>query len=275
MSQSIPGMANIAWAAFCFASKRASIDTESHDNKRIVQTVGDAAASAGFHHADGTLDGAPYTAAVDCSVRDLNGTQIATWIEELCRVGFAPYYRNWPDNFHVHAVFAGVPMKPELDGQMADFFAGRDGLAGHRRADDEWWYPSIELRKIPESIYRISNPKTGAGQCQQAPLMLAATLPKPPVPSLPLYLGDSKQPCLMLAMLDGVALAPARRFGEALGFNVAYDPKKNEVSYDGDEIPLAVKLIGGNGYVPIRDLAREVGLKVDFDRQAFKVTVHH
>ena len=68
------GMANAAWAAYKIASENARIDIDSRDDKRVVQAIGDAPASKGYHAPDGTLDGHEYTAAADLSVRGLIAT---------------------------------------------------------------------------------------------------------------------------------------------------------------------------------------------------------
>jgi len=53
--------------------------------------------------------------------------------------GFSAWYREpdadgWPadEAAHIHAVFAGVPMKVRLEGQVRDFLAGLSGLVSHR-----------------------------------------------------------------------------------------------------------------------------------------------
>lgn len=105
---------------------------------RITQTIGSAAASAGYHASDGTAEGQPYTAAIDLRARDLSEAQIRALLERLGRNGFAAWYRKpgsdgWPSGEapHIHAVFAGVVMKSQLRGQVRDFLIGRNGLTSH------------------------------------------------------------------------------------------------------------------------------------------------
>lgn len=105
---------------------------------RISQTVGSAAASAGYHAADGTVGGASYTAAVDLRTRDLTTAQIRSLLGRLATHGFAAWYRQpgsdgWPagEAPHIHAVFAGVVMKSQLRSQVRDYVIGRNGLASH------------------------------------------------------------------------------------------------------------------------------------------------
>jgi hypothetical protein len=104
----------------------------------ITQTVGYAAASAGYHAPDGTVDGHDYTAAVDISVHGLSQTQIRALLDRLGQNGFAAWYRwpghdGWPSSevAHIHAVFAGVIMKAQLREQIRDYLAGLNGLASH------------------------------------------------------------------------------------------------------------------------------------------------
>lgn len=253
-------MADVAWDAYEAASKNAGIDIYGRADYRVVQAIGDAKASAGYHHKDGIIDGYDYTAAADLSVRGLTRTQIATWLEELTRAGWVAFYRNWPGNLHIHANYAGLPQKRALDGQNEDFFAGRDGLVGHRRIDNEWWFPEKEVRRIPESMFRKSNPKTGKGVVVPSPLI---TAPPTKPASNGLYLGDDTKPRLWMPVFDGVSYAPVRAFGTALGFDVEYDPKTKVIRYDGEELVAAYKEVGHVAHAPIRHLVSEVGLKID------------
>lgn len=105
---------------------------------RITQTIGDAAASAGYHAADGTVDGKAYCAALDLRARDRTEAQLRALLQKLGDNGFAAWYRKpgydgWPADQapHIHAVFAGVPMKTQLRGQVRDYLIGLNGLASH------------------------------------------------------------------------------------------------------------------------------------------------
>lgn len=106
----------------------------------ISQTIGSAPASAGYHAKDGTVGGQPYTAAVDIRTVGRSEAQIRTLLSNLGERGFAAWYRKpgsdgWPSSEapHIHAVYAGCAMKPELDGQVKDYRAGLNGLASHTR----------------------------------------------------------------------------------------------------------------------------------------------
>jgi hypothetical protein len=129
-------MHKTAFSAYIRACWLAGIDP----NGRVVQTIGDAPASAGVHAQDGTLDGQAYCAAVDLRTRDLTRAQIKMLLQRLAESGFACWYRykgTFTANEHIHAIYAGLPMKAALRRQVRDFLNDRDGLATH---DDEHFY---------------------------------------------------------------------------------------------------------------------------------------
>lgn len=91
----------------------------------IGQTIGDAVRSVGYHKRDGFLEAGggrvPYTTAVDIGTGDLNDRQIARFVRQLGRHGFAAWYRHgphWRNGEHIHAVWASLPMKPQLQTQV-------------------------------------------------------------------------------------------------------------------------------------------------------------
>lgn len=103
---------------------------------RIMQTIGNAAASAGTHATDGYVNGHPYSAATDISVYGLSQTQIANLLERLAKVGFAAWYRHsgydgWYGVNHIHAVYANCLMKSSLRSQVRSWLAGRNGLVSN------------------------------------------------------------------------------------------------------------------------------------------------
>lgn len=263
------GMCDYAFEAYFLASHRASIDIDAREDKRVMQAIGDAVASHGYHHQDGVLDNSPYTAACDLSVHGLTRMQIASWLEELCIAGFVAFYRNWAGNTHIHANYCGVPQKRQLDGQNEDFFAGRDGLVGHRRIDDEWWFPERERRRVPEKMFRVSNGPHP--QVVRSPIFMPASMPVPP--SYAFYLNNEASPRFWMPVRDGVALAPVRAFGSALGFDVAYLPDKKQIEYDGEDVPVALTMIEGIAHSPVRQLVREVGLQMAVNPEMRRVTV--
>jgi hypothetical protein len=128
---------------------------------RIMQTVGGAPDSNGIHLADGQAKGKPYTAAVDLSTRGLNKTEVRRLLEKLGREGFAAWYRNpgndgWLTGIeHIHAVYAGVPMKVELDDQIRDYLRQRNGLSSHTTYEFYRW--SDQAKKKVAHMFKKSN----------------------------------------------------------------------------------------------------------------------
>lgn len=151
------GMAKPAFDAYiaaCFAAK------VSPD--RVVQTIGDAKASAGTHAKDGTLHGEAYCAAVDLSVRRMSKDQIRTLLEKLADNGFVAWYRyrlSFIGNKHIHAIYVGLPMKESLRRQVKDYLNGRDGLACHL-LEQFWTAPDSTDRKLAKT-FALSNPEYG------------------------------------------------------------------------------------------------------------------
>ena len=129
---------------------------------RITQTIGNASASAGTHAKDGVADGRAYSAATDLSVSGMTDAQVTVFLDQLTSVGFMPYYRkpgfdHWPSNEarHVHAVWAGAPMKLLLRNQARDFHVGKNGLASHATyAFKTWtqcWRDALWTRYLTEN----------------------------------------------------------------------------------------------------------------------------
>ncbi len=117
---------------------------------QISQTIGNAAASAGYHAQDGIANGEPYCAAVDLRTRGLDHAEIRALLDRLAEQGFAAWYRQpgadgWPADEapHIHAIFVSVRMKAALCGQVRDFLEGRNGLSSHRAYG--FWRPSDAL----------------------------------------------------------------------------------------------------------------------------------
>lgn len=105
---------------------------------RILQTIGNAAASAGTHAQDGTVNGHPYSAATDISVSGLSNAQIRNLLARLAKVGFAAWFRwpghdGWPSSEvrHIHAVYANAKMKSSLRSQVRSWLVGRNGLVSN------------------------------------------------------------------------------------------------------------------------------------------------
>lgn len=105
---------------------------------RITQTIGNAAASAGTHAKDGSVNGHAYSAATDISVSGLSNTQIKNLLSKLAKVGFAAWFRwpghdGWPSSEarHIHAVYANSKMKSSLRSQVRSWLVGRNGLVSN------------------------------------------------------------------------------------------------------------------------------------------------
>lgn len=129
---------------------------------RITQTIGGAQASAGTHLQDGVAGGHPYSAAIDLSVRGLTDAQVRVLVARLDAMGFAAFFRNpgrdgWPasEARHVHAVFAGARMKASLRAQIADFLAGKNGLASHTTYT--FYEPPAEVKAYVKRIFDAAN----------------------------------------------------------------------------------------------------------------------
>jgi hypothetical protein len=129
---------------------------------RITQTIGGAPASAGTHLQDGVADGHPYSAATDLSVSGLSDAQVKTLLTKLDSLGFAAFFRNpghdgWPttEARHVHAVFAGAKMKASLQSQIADFEAGKNGLASHTAYT--FYQPPADVKAYIKTLFNAAN----------------------------------------------------------------------------------------------------------------------
>ncbi len=109
-------MAPVAFKEFVQACNAAQVSP-----RRISQTLGDNPRSKGYHQRDGVVKGQPYSAAVDLGVDDLTRAKRTELLEALARCGFAAWYRSgprWESDEHVHAVYAGLPMKSQLQKQV-------------------------------------------------------------------------------------------------------------------------------------------------------------
>lgn len=134
ISKSVPtrltrpyGMVPVAFKAFLQACR----DSRIHPN-RIGQTIGDFPLSFGYHKKDGVLrvgkERIDYTAAVDLGANDLDRAGINRFLHNLTKQGFACWYREkgkWKGGEHIHAIYASLPMKPELRGQVRLFLRER------------------------------------------------------------------------------------------------------------------------------------------------------
>jgi hypothetical protein len=135
-------------------------------NWRIMQTIGNAPASAGTHARDGYVNGKPYSAATDISVSGLTSTQIANLLEKLAKGGFAAWYRHsgydgWYGTNHIHAVYANCLMKSSLRSQVRSWLAGRNGLVSNTIYHFHTW--SATARAVVKAKFAMSNYGTTNG----------------------------------------------------------------------------------------------------------------
>jgi hypothetical protein len=134
---------------------------------RILQTIGNAAASAGTHAQDGTVNGHPYSAATDLSVSGLSNAQIRNLLERMAKVGFAAWFRQpghdgWPASEvrHIHAVYANAKMKASLRSQVRSWLAGRNGLVSNTLYGFYHWTTAAKdtvRRKFAQSASGTTN----------------------------------------------------------------------------------------------------------------------
>ena len=120
-------MAPVAWQAYLRACQQAKLHPF-----RVGQTIGDHPLSAGYHKRDGVLhvngQKVDYCTAVDLGTWGLSPRQINAFQEALVAQGFAAFYRHegkWKGKEHIHAIYAFLPMKPQLQIQLADFLRER------------------------------------------------------------------------------------------------------------------------------------------------------
>jgi hypothetical protein len=140
------GMAPWQFNSYIRACEKAKVSPQ-----RVLQTVGNAKASAGFHHQDGWAreqgDVFVYCAATDLRTRDLTREQIYALQNALTDAYFGGFYRTgpkWIGNNHIHTIWTGYPMKGELRSQIKDFLADKNGLVGHAK---ETFYKASPAQK--------------------------------------------------------------------------------------------------------------------------------
>jgi len=117
------GMAPAAFDGFVRACNRANIHPD-----RIGQTIGNHPLSVGYHRRDGVVSfrgqKIDYCAALDLGTSDLTRVQLARLLESLAAQGFASFYREggkWRGREHIHAIYAPLPMKGQLQSQVREW----------------------------------------------------------------------------------------------------------------------------------------------------------
>ena len=127
---------------------------------RVTQGINHSADRGNVHDTDVTINGRPYTGAVDISVRCLSQAQIKSLLADLAGLGFAAWYRTaghdgWSGPPHIHAVWAGVRLKPILREQVEAWLEGRNGLGSNESY--QFWQAPPEIKENVRKLYRISN----------------------------------------------------------------------------------------------------------------------
>ena len=127
---------------------------------RITQGINHSSERGNVHDTDLTVDGKPYTGAVDISVRCLTQRQIKVLLGDLADLGFASWYRTpgkdgWSGPPHIHAVWAGCRLKPVLRSQVEDWLEGKNGLASNEPY--QFWQALPEMKEKVRKLYHSSN----------------------------------------------------------------------------------------------------------------------
>jgi hypothetical protein len=127
---------------------------------RITQGINHSSERGNVHDTDVTVNGKPYTGAVDISVRCLTQGQIKSLLDGLAKLGFAAWYRKagqdgWSGPPHIHAVWAGCRLKPVLRAQVEDWLDGRNGLPSNQPY--QFWQASPEGIENVRKLYRAFN----------------------------------------------------------------------------------------------------------------------
>ena len=153
------GMLPGAFEAYVQACAAAKLAPE-----HVVQTVGHAALSAGYHEADGHFVNAAgereaYCAATDLSVRhprELTGAEVSQLLLALLHHGFCPFWRHegvFMAGPHIHMIWVATAMKPQLRAQVHDFCHGRDGLVSH--SPDSFWSHFVAQQAWDAAVAQI------------------------------------------------------------------------------------------------------------------------
>lgn len=128
------GLAPITYLSYLAACKELSIAPPV-----IVQTIGTAPASAGYHAKDGKVwvkdHWEDYCAALDVRSRDFpSPLSIKAFLACAARhyiIGWYRYTGAFANNRHLHLIDVRLKMKPQLAAQVRDYLHGRTGLVGH------------------------------------------------------------------------------------------------------------------------------------------------
>jgi hypothetical protein len=123
----------------------------------VVQSVGDAPQSAGYHAQDGTFANErgisePYCAAFDMSLKHphhYTGEQVGRILLRMLAKGIVPFWRQPSQGFsgpHIHAIDCHLRMKDQLQRQVREFLDGGDGLVGDNV--DSFWFTYYQQKSF-------------------------------------------------------------------------------------------------------------------------------
>ncbi|MNO34943.1 hypothetical protein D3C76_249900 [compost metagenome] len=127
---------------------------------RVTQGINQTKSPQNVHGTDDVIDGVPYTAAVDISVRCLDGDRdgkIKGLLTALAENGFVGWYRKngsdgWSGADHIHAVWVKQKLKPSLEKQVNSWLEGKNGL--RKDAVYQYWKPSDELKETVSGYFK-------------------------------------------------------------------------------------------------------------------------
>ncbi len=176
------------------------------------------------------------------------------------------------DAHHTGFVTAVTPGMTGGDGDAFETVEGNTNLAGHREGIGVF----TRTRRIgtrsgaSKRRYRFVRWEQLVTE-SDAVTASRDTTPLPPPEPFMLYLEDAL--IAEMPLVAGMALAPVRAVGNALGLPVAWDGEAQAVRLGGRDYPGEVTVREGVGYVPVRPLARFLGLSLSVDAAARRVTL--
>jgi len=219
---------------------------------QITQTVGNAPASAGFHAAEGQIDGNDYTSCIDLSW-SLASPEFKA---RMVMAGFAPFFRHtgsFADNRHIHAVSIGLRDSQRrcriLAGprqQIIDATRNLNGLVGHSPIESAYAFTKDEMKLmyenyadwVPDVATKVLTPEGNQIVCYA-------------------FLEQDSVRCNL------------RPFAKYWGVKVEWDEQAHRAvcSLDGRTLDLSsadMRLEGGEfTRLNVRGIAEAIGLKID------------
>jgi len=220
---------------------------------QVTQGYGNAPASAGFHRSEGYIDGHRYSSCVDLTW----GLASEAMKDHLVAAGFAPFFRQWAGNYHIHCVYVGardskgkVAILPGPRTQIIDFTRGLNGLVNHSALVGKF-APTELQRDTIRTAYETWAPH------------VATKVYSPAGKWIPCYafLEDSSVRC------------EVRAFMAALRVPVVWVKDVLYATVQGKNVNLAparIKVEGDFARGNLRSLAELIGLKATFAASANK-----